>query len=139
MRFWNNNPDRFWASFFQNLNFFQKILENYSRALREYSMYLKVQFNLVLYGSKKIMTIRHTIKSYFRKSEKSWFLKKWNSNWVGILWSDQSFLCENFGQVSLENFLLTLQEFSKHLKSLLAKLFASSNQSWLYNNIKEIF
>ena len=32
------------------------------------------------------------------------------------------FLCENFGKVSLENFLLTLQEFSKHLKILLSQV-----------------
>ena len=75
-------PD-FELRFFQNRNFFQKILENYSRALRTYSMYL---FNLVLYSSKKSWPYDTLIKSYFIKSEKSWFLKKWNSNWVGILW-----------------------------------------------------
>ena len=31
------------------------------------------------------------------------------------------FLCENFGKESLENFLLTLQKCSKHLKSLLSQ------------------
>ena len=110
MRFWHNIPARFWASFFQ------KILENYSRALRTYSMYL---FNLVLYRSKKIMTIRHTNQIVFYKKWKKLIFEKMKLKlgWNTLI---KVFLCENFGKVSLENFLLTLQEFSKHLKILLS-------------------
>ena len=65
-------PD-FELRFFQNRNFFQKILENYLRALRTYSMYL---FNLVLYRSKKIMTIRHTNQIVFYKKWKKLIFEK---------------------------------------------------------------
>ena len=65
-------PD-FELRFFQNRNFFQKILQNYSRALRTYSMYL---FNLVLYRSKKIMTIRHTNQIVFYKKWKKLIFEK---------------------------------------------------------------
>ena len=118
MRFWHNIPARFWASFFSNRNFFQKILENYSRALRTYSMYL---FNLVLYSSKKIMTIRHTNQIVFYKKWKKLIFEKMKLKlgWNTLI---KVFLCENFGKVSLENFLLTLQEFSKHLKILLSQV-----------------
>ena len=81
---WKKNSVRKWGfgiiflpdfelRFFQHLNFFQKILENYSRALRTYSMYL---FNFVLYSSKKIMTIRHTNQIVFYKKWKKLIFEK---------------------------------------------------------------
>jgi len=45
-----------------------------------------------------------------------------NETQIGLEYFDKSFLCENFGKVSLENFLLTLQEFSKRLKILLSQV-----------------
>jgi len=114
-------PD-FELRFFQNRNFFQKILEKYSRALRTYSMYL---FNLVHYSSKKIMTIRHTNQIVFYKKWKKLIFEKMKLKlgWNPLI---KVFLCEKFGKVSLENFgqnfLLTLQEFSKHLKILLSQV-----------------
>ena len=102
------------------LRFFSKSNPFSKPSRKLYSMYL---FNLVLYSSKKIMTIRNTnqiVFLFYKKWKKLIFEKmKLKLGWNTLI---KVFLCGNFGKVSLENFLLTLQEFSKHLKILLSQV-----------------
>ena len=114
--------------------FFQRFLENVLWPLRVCSRYLNDTVSLDFFFNKTSRPSDTAIKSHVRQSEKTQvpnfdlylssqqreFLKKWNSKSGWNILTKSVLLSETFGEMTLENFLWTSQEFSKHLRSLVS-------------------
>ena len=67
------------------------------------------------------------------------FWKKWNSKSGWNILTKSVLLSETFGEMTLENFLWTSQEFSKHLRSLVSlPLYVSKTLVTIEQNNKKI-
>ena len=93
LRFWKNEVQNrvgiFWQTpIFWAETFFQRLLENFPLTLRTCSRYRKGQLNLVLCGSKEIVSIRAPIRFYVKKVKKLRFWK--NEAQIGLEYSDKT-------------------------------------------------
>ena len=120
MGFCQNIPTRFWASFFQNFNFFHFSWHIIRLVCRMVTIFLLTQRTRSDAPFRYLEHIRKVHRKFSRGPWKKWkklrFWKNEAQNRVGIFWQNPIFWAETFFQRPLENFLLAWRTCSRYLK-----------------------